>query len=93
MGIYGFWYDGHDGWLIGYDSKKGQSIGFAYNHKDVFCPHQLYAWNWLIFNGDYWAWDADGSDLGITCECIITSVGSNPKITNFELLRTVEVEL
>ena len=40
-GLYGMWWDGFDKWYVGFDSTKGQSIGFAYCNEDVFCPNQL----------------------------------------------------
>ena len=68
MGSFGLWWDAiRIWWLIGYDSKKGQSIGFAFYDKDVFCPHQLSEWDWVLFD---WYWSAAGNDLGITCKCI-----------------------
>ena len=64
MGTYGLWWDGIEKWMKGYDSRKGQSIGYAYYAKDVFCPHQLTEWNWKI------NWMYAGKDLGISCKYI-----------------------
>ena len=66
MGPYGLWYDGLGYWWIGYDSMKGQSIGFAYYEKDVFCPHQLSELEWLLWDGNNLS--PAGNDLGITCK-------------------------
>ena len=69
MGSFGLWWDAiRIWWLIGYDSKKGQSIGFAFYDKDVFCPHQLSEWDWVLNDGTDWYYA--GNDLGITCKCI-----------------------
>ena len=68
MGSYGFWWDGISFWLIGYDSDKGQSYGYAYYPKDVFCPHQLTEWNWKLVYVDGWIYA--GKDLGIRCKYI-----------------------
>ena len=65
-GNYGLWWNGVEDWWIGYDSKKGQSIGFAYYTKDVFCPHQLTDRNWRLYDGS--DWKAAGKDLGISCK-------------------------
>ena len=65
---YGFWYDGLGYWWIGFDSEKGQSIGAASYVKDVFCPHQLSDFNWLLLDGNDWYTAGDG--LGIKCKCI-----------------------
>ena len=70
MGSYGLWWDGIIMWWIGFDSKKGQSIGIAAYDQDVFCPHQLSEWDWLLWDGINWYWSAAGNDLGITCKCI-----------------------
>ena len=68
MGSHGFWYDGLGYWWIGYDSAKGQSIGAASYVKDVFCPHQLSDFNWLVLDGNNWY--TAGNGLGIKCKCI-----------------------
>ena len=68
MGSYGFWWDGLGYWWIGYDIEKGQSMGFAFYDKDVFCPHQLSEWEWRLWDGSDWYFA--GNDLGITCKCI-----------------------
>ena len=49
MGSYGLWWDGVKNWWIGIDSDKGQSYGYAFYGKDVFCPHQLSGWDWVLF--------------------------------------------
>ena len=66
MGPYGFWYDGLSDWLIGDDGFKGQSYGFAYYEKDVFCPHQLSELNWRLYDGTDWF--SVGKHLGVTCK-------------------------
>ena len=68
MGIHGLWWDGIEDWWIGSDNKRGQSIGYAYYTKDVFCPHQLTEWNWILFDGNNL--NAAGKDLGISCKYI-----------------------
>ena len=68
MGSYGFWWDGISFWWIGKDSEKGQSYGIAAYDKDVFCPHQLSEWDWLIYDATNWYYAEN--DLGITCKCI-----------------------
>ena len=65
-GSHGFWWDGIQNWWIGDDSDKGQSIGFAYYEKDVFCPHQLSELNWELLDGTIWY--SAGNDLDITCK-------------------------
>ena len=67
-GSYGFWWDQKAYWWIGEDRYKGQSIGFAYYDKDVFCPHQLSEWEWGLFDGTNWY--SAGNDLRITCKYI-----------------------
>ena len=67
-GSFGFWYDGLGLWWIGDDIDKGQSYGYAYYEKDVFCPHQLSGLNWGLNDGTNW-YEA-GHDLVITCKCI-----------------------
>ena len=47
---FGFWYDGLGYWWISDNSVVGQSIGYAYYEKDVFCPHQLSELNWGIYD-------------------------------------------
>ena len=69
MGSYGFWWDNKDSWYIGLDSMKGKSVGHAKYHKDVFCPHQLSEWDWLLKSNNY-GWYNAGNDLGITCKFI-----------------------
>ena len=68
MGTKGLWWDGIHQWRIGKDSSKGQSNGFAYYAKDVFCPHQLTEWNWVIQDGYNWRYAE--KDLGISCKYI-----------------------
>ena len=60
MGSYAIWFDGVGFWWISLDYALGQSIGFAYYDKYVFCPHQLSEWNW---RGDNW-------NIAVTCRCI-----------------------
>ena len=67
MGYYGFWWNGIDKWWIGYDISKGQSVGFAYYDKDVFCPHQLSELNWRLWDGINMY--SAGNDLVIICKC------------------------
>ena len=70
MGSYGFWWNNKNYlWMIGEDSMKGESAGYAYYDKDVFCPHQLSEWNWLLMDPKY-GWYNAGNDLGITCKFI-----------------------
>ena len=66
-GAYGIWWNGIDYWCIGQDSMKGQTLGFAFYEKDVFCPHQLAESEWWLFDGTDW-YPANG-DLVITCKC------------------------
>ena len=75
MGIYGLWWDGIKNWWISLDSSKGQSSGYAYYEKDVFCPHQLTEWNWGVYDGNdvYYA----GKDLGISCKYIFAKHNQN----------------
>ena len=62
MGSYGLWWDNRDlKWMIGLDSMKGKPVGYAYYHKDVFCPHQLSEGGWAL------GWYHAGNYLGITC--------------------------
>ena len=68
MGSYGFWWDGIQFWWIGDDSNQGQSYGYAFYGKDVFCPHQLSEWDWVIFL--ITDWEPAGNNLGITCKYI-----------------------
>ena len=68
QGSLGFWYDGLGDWWIGFDIKRGQSIGFAHYNKDVFCPHQLSELNWGLKLENN-AYNAE-NDLAITCKCI-----------------------
>ena len=66
MGKFGFWWDIRDlKWMIGLDSKKGETLAYAYNRKDVFCPHQLSEWD-LLIAADVFLYHA-GNDLVITC--------------------------
>ena len=67
MGLLGLWWDGSGRWWIGPDSVKGQSFGFAYYNKDVFCPNQISVWDWWLFDGADWYL---AYDLHITCKCI-----------------------
>ena len=68
MGSFGFWYNGLGIWWIGDVIDKGQSYGFAFYEKDVFCPHQLSELNWALW--DSTDWYTAGNDLVITCKCI-----------------------
>ena len=68
-GIHGLWWDAVGNWIIGHHTEKGQSIGIAfYNMKDVFCPHQITEFHWVLLDGDNWK--AAGKDLGINCKYI-----------------------
>ena len=67
MGSYGFWYDGLGLWWIGDDIDKGQSYGYAYYEKDVFCPHQLSGLNWWTFYSNDNMYAA-GNNFVITCK-------------------------
>ena len=64
----GLWWDGIGFWWIGYDGDKGQKLGFAYNVKDVFCPHQLSELDWWVWDGNLWS--TEGNDVILTCKCI-----------------------
>ena len=64
MDSYGFWWS-NGYWWIGSDSDKGQSLGFAINAKDVYCPYQISEWDWIIWNGNTWI--GAEMNLGITC--------------------------
>ena len=68
MGSYGFWWDGIDKWWIGYDSAKGQSIGYAYYEKDVFCPHMISGQDFMLLGDGEIAWYTAGNDLHINCK-------------------------
>ena len=46
MGDYGLWWDGSGWWWFGINEDKGQSYGFAFYDKDVFCPHQFGNWKY-----------------------------------------------
>ena len=70
MGAYGLWWDGVNNWWISLNSYVGQTEGYAYYGKDVFCPHQLSELEWSIYDGNDWYSDTDGSDLVITCKQI-----------------------
>ena len=64
MDIYGLWWvNGY--WFIGWDSNKGKMVGYAYYHKNVYCPSQLSELDWSIWDGS--AWIDAGNNLGITC--------------------------
>ena len=76
---FGFWYDGLGYWWIGLDSEKGQSIGYAFYDKDVFCPHQLSGLNWILTDGNYWY--VAGNDLVITCKCIFIQKQKNSEVS------------
>ena len=77
MGTYGLWWNGNGNWWIGFDSMKGQSYGFAYFTRDVFCPHEIEC-NWIVDDGSDWT--AAHSDLCITCKCLILD-GEQKKIS------------
>ena len=67
--IFLYW-DGIDSWRFGPLGALGQSgvvMGFAFNQKDVFCPYQLFEWDW-IFAGMQGVIPAE-HNLGITCKC------------------------
>ena len=69
MGLFGLWYSsGINWWWIGLDIEKGQSYGYANYDTQVFCPHQISEWGWMVFDGvDV---NPAGYDLGITCKWI-----------------------
>ena len=92
MGSFGLWWDAiRIWWLIGYDSKKGQSMGFAYYTKDVFCPHQLTEWNWkLLYDGN---WISAGKDLGISCKYIFVKHNQIGPTAPLTLMATTKFNL
>ena len=63
---YGLWWDGIEYWIIGTDSYIGQSYGFAFYQKDVYCPSLLSEFDWMIWDG---SWTQAGNHLGATCKC------------------------
>ena len=65
MDSYGFWWDGIENWWIGPDSNIGQSYGFAYYEKDVYCPSLLSEFEWVIWDGS--SYIQAGNHFGITC--------------------------
>ena len=65
--LLGLWYDGNGYWWIGLSDNKGQSFGFAAYEKDVFCPHQLYEREWLLWDDVDWKYAEN--DLVTTCKC------------------------
>ena len=67
MKHYGLYFDGIDRWFIGTDAVKGQSLGYAFYDRDMFCPHQLSELNWIIYDGTKLA--AAKNHLAITCKC------------------------
>ena len=83
MGSYGFWWDGLGYWWIGYDIEKGQSMGFAFYDKDVFCPHQLSEWDWKMHDGD--TWFMANNKLSITCKCFLLKQNSLNFISKYNL--------
>ena len=48
------------------DEEKGQPYGYAFYITDVFCPHQLSDWEWMVLEGTIFI----GAEhaLGITCK-------------------------
>ena len=61
------WWDNIGKWVIGDTTHLGESTGWAYYTKDVFCPHQLNEWNWKSLDlGLNWI-DAEKL-LGVTCK-------------------------
>ena len=72
----GMWWDGFSKWYIGYDSMKGQGIGFAYCNEDAFCPNKLTSnvdeskCYLLSTDGYMWAY----KDLLISCEYMILAL-------------------
>ena len=62
------WWDNIGKWMIGDTTHLGQSVGWAYYTKDVFCPYQLSEMNWAIH--DQTAWYNAENYLVITCKCI-----------------------
>ena len=75
-GVYALWWDGVGHWIIGYDSDKGKSYGYAFYTKDAFCPHQLTEWNWGLYDGTNWYFAE--IDLGINCKYIFVKHNQIP---------------
>ena len=68
MNIYGFWYT-NGIWWIGLDSNNGQSAGYAYYFKDIFCPHEFSELHWWLWDGHNREYNSAGNNLVITCKC------------------------
>ena len=45
----GIWWS-NEVWIIGSDSSKGQSLGFALYTSEDYCPHQLKENIWSVSN-------------------------------------------
>ena len=65
--FFGIWWDGVDSWWFGLDSQKGESMGFAYYEKDVFCPHLLSESGWIVKTSAD-TWGLAGNGFGINCK-------------------------
>ena len=54
-------------WVISELIYVGQTLGYAFFEKDVFCPNQLSEWGkWLLWDGNNWYHSAN--DIVITCK-------------------------
>ena len=61
------WWDNIGKWVIGDTTHLGESTGWAYYTKDVFCPDQLNEWKWKSLDfGLNWI-DAEKL-IGVTCK-------------------------
>ena len=78
---YSMWWDGVRSWYIGIDTTAGQTYGFGYYNKDVFCPNQFSEGDWMLWNGDVWF--RAGNVLVVTCNCIF--ICTKKDILNFLL--------
>ena len=67
-GGWGIWWDGINYWVISNNDYVGQTLGYAFLVKDIFCPNQMSEEVWMIWSGTSWYWS--GNDIVITCECI-----------------------
>ena len=87
---FGLWWNGIHQWFIGPNSVKGQSLGVAYYTKDVFCPHQLTEWNWVLYYGN---WISAGKDLGISCKYIFVKHNQIGPTAPLTLMATTKFNL
>ena len=62
---YGFWWDGIEYWVVGHLDVLGQSIGYAFYQKDVYCPSMLSEFHWIIWDGSSFL--QAGNHFGVTC--------------------------